>query len=84
MYLRQESIAKAVVESIHRGVLLGHSSLGAWTIMSNHIHLLVLPKVSPSQLMQALKGASAREANRILNRTGETFRQAESYDHSGS
>jgi REP element-mobilizing transposase RayT len=31
--------------------------------------------------MGALKGATAREANRILGRTGETFWQAESYDH---
>ena len=31
--------------------------------------------------MKSLKGASAREANRILSRTGEAFWQAESYDH---
>jgi len=81
MYLGREAVAKAVVESLHRGVLLGHYALGAWTIMSNHIHLLLLPKVPPSRLMKSLKGASAREANRILSRTGEAFWQAESYDH---
>ena len=31
--------------------------------------------------MQSLKGFTAREANRILNRTGRKFWQAESYDH---
>ena len=80
-YLGQEGVAKAVVESLHRGVLLGHYTLGAWTIMSNHIHLLLLPKVAPSRLLKSLKRTSAREANRILRRTGETFWQAESYDH---
>ncbi len=50
--------------------------------MSNHIHLLLLPKAAtPARLLQALKGSSAREANRILRRTGERFWQAESYDH---
>jgi REP element-mobilizing transposase RayT len=45
------------------------------------MHLLLLPKVAPSRLLQSLKGASAREANRVLRRTGEPFWQAESYDH---
>ena len=80
-YLAQEPIARVVAESLHRGVLLGHYDLGAWTIMSNHMHLLLLPKAPPSRLLQSLKGASAREANRILGRTGEMFWQAESYDH---
>src|ERR1019366_1730054 len=39
------------------------------------------PKVSPSRLLQSLKGATARQANLLLGRTGETFWQAESYDH---
>src|SRR5713226_8726531 len=49
--------------------------------MSNHVHVLLLPKIPPSRLLQSLKGATAREANRMLGRTGETFWQAESYDH---
>ena len=31
--------------------------------------------------MKSLKGASSREANRVLGRTGEPFWQKESYDH---
>ncbi len=81
LYLAQEPVARVVAESVQRGVLLGHYDLGAWTIMSNHMHLLLLPRVSPTRLLQSLKGASAREANRILGRTGEMFWQAESYDH---
>ena len=49
--------------------------------MPNHVHMLVDPRVSPSLLLKSLKGASAREANRVLGRTGEPFWQKESYDH---
>jgi len=81
MYLSQEPIARMVVESLHRGVLLGHYELSAYVVMSNHSHVLLLPKILPSRLMQSLKGATARQANLILGRTGERFWQAESYDH---
>jgi putative transposase len=80
-YLALESIASIVVASLHRGVQIGHYELGAYLIMPNHVHVLLLPKISPSRLMQSLKGVTARDANRILGRAGETFWQAESYDH---
>jgi putative transposase len=73
MYLAQESLAGIVVASLHRGTLLGHYELGAYVVMSNHVHVLLLPRISPSRLLQSLKGATAREANRALGRTGETF-----------
>jgi putative transposase len=81
MYLTQESIARMVVASLLRGVQINHYDLGAFVVMANHVHVLLLPAISPSRLLQSLKGATAREANRILGRTGETFWQAESYDH---
>jgi len=49
--------------------------------MANHVHLLVLPRISPSRFLQTLKGYTAREANRLLGRTGQPFWQAETYDH---
>jgi putative DNA methylase len=81
MYLAQESLARIVVAALRRGAVLGHYDLGAYVVMSNHVHVLLLPKVSPTRLLQSLKGATAREANRSLGRTGKTFWQAESYDH---
>jgi REP element-mobilizing transposase RayT len=80
-YLAQEPIAHLVEASLWRGVLLGQYELGAYAIMANHVHALLLPKASPSRLLQSLKGATARQANLLLGRTGETFWQAESYDH---
>src|ERR1017187_4733861 len=53
----------------------------AFVVMANHVHLLVLPRVSPSRFLQTLQGYTALEANRLLGRTGQPFWQAESYDH---
>jgi len=61
--------------------MLGHYELAAYAIMSNHVHVLILPKIVPSRLLQSWKGVTARQANLVLGRTGETFWQAESYDH---
>jgi REP element-mobilizing transposase RayT len=81
MYLRMEDIAHIVVNSLCRGVELGHYDLRAWVIMANHVHVLLRPKVSPQHLLGGIKGCTAREANKVLGRTGQTFWQAESYDH---
>jgi len=81
MYLRQPAIAQLVVESIRKGEQLGHYELYAFVVMANHLHILVHPLVDPSRLLKSLKGATAREANKLLRRTGEPFWQKESYDH---
>jgi putative transposase len=69
------------VDSLRRGVTLGHYQLGPFVVMANHVHVLLLPLAPPSQLLKSLKGSTAREANRRLGRTGEPFWQRESYDH---
>jgi putative transposase len=80
-YLLRPEIAPIVVRSILRGSSLGHYELRAWVVMANHVHVLLLPLIPPSRLLQSLKGHTAREANLALNRTGQKFWQAESYDH---
>ena len=80
-YLLQPEIAAIVARAIQRGVSLGQYELRAWVVMANHVHVLLLPLISPSRLLQSLKGFTAREANIILDRTGRKFWQAESYDH---
>lgn len=72
--------AHLAVDSLFRGVELGHYTLGAFAVMANHVHVLLLPEISPSCLLKSLKGHTAREANRLLGRTGEPFWQRESYD----
>jgi REP element-mobilizing transposase RayT len=81
VYLGQEGIAQIVQVSIRYGAQqLKYYDLHAYVIMANHVHMLVLPRVSPSRFLQTLKGYTAREANRLLVRTGQPFWQAESYD----
>ena len=80
VYLRREDIATLVIESLLRGQNLGQYYLGPFVIMANH-HVLLLPSISPSLLLKSLKGVTAREANRLLHRTGAQFWQRESYDH---
>ena len=62
--------------------------LGDFVIMPNHVHLLVTPAVERNlfrsteleMLLKRIKGSSAVECNRAVNRSG-TFWQADSYDH---
>ena len=78
LFLRQPALAQLVCDSIHRGVQLRHYRLGPFVVMANHVHMLLLPLVHPSRLLQSLKGFTAREANRLLKRTGEPFWRRES------
>jgi REP element-mobilizing transposase RayT len=74
-FLLKPEIAEIVSGSIHIGVQLSHYDLHAWVIMPNHVHLLITPRIAPSRLLQSLKGATSRECNRRLGRTGEPFWQ---------
>ncbi len=81
MFLRQQSVAQIVVNSLYKGEQLGHYRLHAWVVLANHVHVLLTPHIHASRLIASLKGTSARHANKLLGRTGESFWQSESYDH---
>jgi putative transposase len=81
MFLKDDRIAQIVLRSLFTGQNLRHYVLHAYVIMANHVHILVTPMVAPSRLLGSLKGVTAREANKILGRTGQSFWQHESYDH---
>lgn len=90
-WLKLPSIAQIVANKIREydGI---YYRLFTYCIMSNHIHLLfdtsiqltteiITPDCKPlSKIMQYIKGASAYQANQILQRQGR-FWQPESYDH---
>ena len=73
MYLQRPDIARTVVNSIRKGVELGHYELGAYVVMANHVHLMIRPSIAPDLLLKSIKGTSARYANRLLGRTGEPY-----------
>jgi REP element-mobilizing transposase RayT len=82
VWLRDPRVAKVVADAI----LHGESGrqfyqLRAWVIMPNHVHVLLQPHTPLPVITRWLKGSTARQANLILNRTGEAFWQDESFDH---
>ncbi len=80
----------AIAEQMAEALLYRDKSvynLIAYSIMSNHVHLVCTPLMRTvdeyyalSQIMQSLKGNTALRANKILQRSG-AFWQHESYDH---
>jgi REP element-mobilizing transposase RayT len=57
--------------------------LDAWVVMPNHVHIVLwpIPNHTVSEIAQSVKRYTAREANKVLGRTGKTFWQPEPYDH---
>jgi REP element-mobilizing transposase RayT len=57
--------------------------LWAWVIMPNHVHALLWPHPGHtlSGILHSWKSYTSKEAGKVLNRKGETFWQAESFDH---
>jgi putative DNA methylase len=74
-YLRRADVA-AMFES---SLLFRHGAqydLRTWVIMPNHVHLLFLVQdVQMRHLVNAWKGYTAKEANRILGRKGQFWQE---------
>ena len=56
--------------------------LSCWVIMQNHCHMVIRPSAewSLEDLLQGIKGASARQVNSAVGRKGALW-QDESFDH---
>jgi REP element-mobilizing transposase RayT len=81
-YLRDPVLAELVVNAVWYGdEKLALYRLSRYVVMANHVHVLFWPQVRLSKITKAIKGFTAREANRLLGRTGEPFWQEESFDH---
>ncbi len=82
LWLRTPAVADAVEAAILRGSqALKQYCLLAYAVMPNHAHLLIEPRVPLAKITLGIKGTSAKDANRLLGRTGKTFWQGESFDH---
>jgi len=90
-YLKQPALANLVADSLHyRDQRV--CRLDAFTVLSNHAHVVFAPLEDGvnldgtpkyhklSKIMQSFKRYTAQECNLLLGRQG-TFWQAESYDH---
>jgi REP element-mobilizing transposase RayT len=82
MWLHDPRIARLVFRAFLYGQkTLRLYGLETWVILGNHVHLLIEPQASPSRITGALKGYTASEANKLLDRTGQPFWEDESFDH---
>jgi REP element-mobilizing transposase RayT len=80
-WLKQPELARMVAETL-RHFDGDRYELMAWCVMPNHVHAIVKPLGGHSigEILKSWKSFSAREANRMLGRSG-AFWQPESYDH---
>jgi REP element-mobilizing transposase RayT len=82
LWLRQFSIAELMEDALlHRFSHL--YVLWSYVVMANHVHVFLKPKpdVTIGSITKRLKGTTARDANKLLKRTGQPFWQDESFDH---
>jgi REP element-mobilizing transposase RayT len=84
--LARPEVAQAVAACIVRAGARFFTT-EAYCIMPNHVHIVLTPNceqdgrpVALARITQAIKGASAMDANRLLGQSGQ-FWQCESYDH---
>jgi REP element-mobilizing transposase RayT len=81
-WLREPAVAAVVAASLHHFHGTAYT-LVCYCLMPNHVHLVVsLPDDAPPLIktLQRLKGYTALQANKLLDRTGQ-FWQRETYDH---
>jgi len=81
LWLKDPRVAETVLTMLRTGEMRKMLTLRAYSIMSNHVHVLLTPRLPISEITRQMKGATAREANVILRRTGAAFWQDESFDH---
>lgn len=82
VWLKDHLVAKCVVNAFHFAQdELRLYELRSYVVMPNHVHLLIIPAAQLARTTHTIKGYTAREANKILGRTGCPFWQYESYDH---
>jgi len=81
-HLRRPEVADMIAESL-RHFDGEQYLLDDWVVMPNHIHVALwpMPDFTLSEILKSRKCHTARQANLILGKTGETFWQRESYDH---
>ena len=83
-YLKNENLAKEVISSLHF-YDNKYFELICFTVMSNHVHVIVncvgYEDIDLSILFGRIKGFSANKCNTIRNTKGYHFWAQESYDH---
>lgn len=81
-FLKQPAIAALVAECFLYWHNQGRYKLVCYAIMPNHVHVILYKIQKPLfRILQTIKIYTAKEANKLLDRTGEAFWHSESYDN---
>jgi REP element-mobilizing transposase RayT len=81
VFLQNPAIAEMMIQALYDGEhKFRRYELHSFVVMPNHVHLLVTPYVTSREWLGPLKGFTAHQANRMLDRN-QPFWQDESYDH---
>jgi Rad3-related DNA helicase/REP element-mobilizing transposase RayT len=80
--LKRPEAARAVASALAWSQREGRCNIAAWCVMPNHVHVVLRSRddLPLSDLLHKIKSYSAKEINRLLDRTGQLW-QHESYDH---
>jgi len=81
LWLKDDRVAGCVMAALQTGRTHNLFHQHAFVVMANHVHCLLEPIAPVSEITKFMKGATARDANKILGRTGQHFWQDESFDH---
>jgi putative transposase len=81
LWLRDPRVAETVLTTLCSAETRKILTLRAFSIMANHVHVLLTPRSSISEITRQIKGATARQANLLLARSGSPFWLDESFDH---
>ena len=82
LWLKNPAVASAVIEILLQAASeFRRYDLHSYSVMANHVHVMLTPLARIRNITRALKGITAQAGNRILHRTGQRFWQDESFDH---
>jgi putative transposase len=80
-WLGDPRVANLFVEALLYGqAARGLYDLFAWSVMPNHVHVVLKAHKPLHEVMRWLKSATASRANRLIGRTGTAFWHREYYD----
>lgn len=79
---RDFDVSCAAARCFENRYFLGDADMLAWVLMPDHVHWLLQlgERDSLARVVSRLKSASARQANRVINRKGKLW-QAGFHDH---
>lgn len=75
------NLAELVISALNREDKKSYD-LQAFVVMPDHVHIIIKPLFGKKlqEIMKTLKGSTAYQINKMLNRTGK-FWQSENFDH---